>query len=98
MAIKRILIPTDFSETAQLAVEHGTYMAHLFKAKIFLLHAVKSAVYSILTEESDTLIESGLRHELDLEHRLNKEAEEVSKKYHVDLTPLTVSGNPAKGI
>lgn len=98
MAIKRILIPTDFSETAQLAIEHGTYMAHLFKAKIFLLHSITTPVYSMMTEESDVLIESGVRHEVDQEQKLHKVADELVKKYNVDMTPIVINASPAKGI
>lgn len=39
--IKRILIPTDFSKTSLLAVEHAAFMARLCKADIYLLHAIE---------------------------------------------------------
>ena len=39
--IKKILIPLDFSETSLLALEHGAYMASLFKADMLLLNVVK---------------------------------------------------------
>src|SRR6476620_296769 len=40
--IEKILIPFDFSETAELALEHGSFMAKLLKAEITLLHVVES--------------------------------------------------------
>jgi nucleotide-binding universal stress UspA family protein len=39
--IKNILIPTDFSKTGSLAIEHASFMARLFKANIFLLHVIE---------------------------------------------------------
>jgi Universal stress protein family len=58
MSIKRILIPTDFSETAELALSHGVYMANLFTAKIFLLHMEESKVYAGITVEPVLLYET----------------------------------------
>lgn len=47
--INKILIPTDFSKTSLLAVEHAAFMARLCKADIYLLHAVEisESTYSI---------------------------------------------------
>jgi len=62
MSIERILIPTDFSETAELAVAHGANMAHLFNAKIFLLHCIQYPVYAPMPDEP-TVIEPVLPQE-----------------------------------
>ena len=43
--VKRILIPTDFSETADLALEHASHMAKLTGAEIILLHVVTSYAF-----------------------------------------------------
>ncbi len=40
--IKKILIPYDFSETADLSLEHAVFMAKLLKAEIVLLHIVET--------------------------------------------------------
>ncbi|MFI5220344.1 MAG: universal stress protein [Bacteroidia bacterium] len=44
--IKNILIPYDFSETANLSLEHALHMARLLKADITLLHVVESASFT----------------------------------------------------
>ncbi len=44
--VNRILIPTDFSETGLLAIEHGTFMAKLFRAELHLLHVLEVNEYS----------------------------------------------------
>ena len=36
--LKRILVPTDFSETSQVAVKYGIALARAFKAQLYLLH------------------------------------------------------------
>ena len=43
--VKRILIPTDFSETADLALEHASHLAKLCNAEIVLLHVVTSYAF-----------------------------------------------------
>jgi nucleotide-binding universal stress UspA family protein len=40
--IERILVPTDFSESAHHALAYGTTLAHHFKAELLLLHVVEN--------------------------------------------------------
>lgn len=44
--IKKILIPYDFSETADLSLEHAVFMAKLLKAEITLLHIVETLTFT----------------------------------------------------
>src|SRR5690348_9191663 len=44
--IRKILIPYDFSETADLALEHGVFMAKLHKAEIVISHVIESFSFS----------------------------------------------------
>ena len=95
--IKNILIPTDFSETADLAVAHGANMAHLFNAKIFLLHSVEThnpvaaPGEPALVLQEENMYAEGVA-------QLNKLADEITKKYNVELTALPVKGKPAAAI
>ncbi len=41
--IKRILCPTDFSETSLSALPYAVVIARLFKARLFIVHAVPPA-------------------------------------------------------
>ena len=36
--LKRILVPTDFSETSEAALRYGVELARRFKARLYLLH------------------------------------------------------------
>ena len=38
IALRRILVPTDFSETSDAAVKYGVALARAFKAQLMLLH------------------------------------------------------------
>jgi nucleotide-binding universal stress UspA family protein len=38
IALKRILVPTDFSETSETAIRYGVALARAFKAQLYLLH------------------------------------------------------------
>ncbi|MBK9026195.1 MAG: universal stress protein [Saprospiraceae bacterium] len=40
MPNQKLLIPFDFSETAELALEHAVFMAKLHKADLHLLHVI----------------------------------------------------------
>ena len=42
--IKKILIPLDLSDNSLLALEHGTFMARLFKADLVLVHVIETLV------------------------------------------------------
>lgn len=44
--INRILTPIDFSENGQLALEHATFMARLFKADLYLLHVIENIEFA----------------------------------------------------
>ena len=38
IALKRILVPTDFSETSEAALKYGVALARAFKGQLYLLH------------------------------------------------------------
>lgn len=74
--IKKILIPLDFSETAFLALEHGVYMASLFKADIILVNVIKPnwAAFSI---ENSTMPIDSLQFQTE---KAMEKIEELAKK------------------
>lgn len=40
IALKRVLVPIDFSETSEVAVRYGIALARVFNAKLYLLHVI----------------------------------------------------------
>lgn len=90
-SILRILIPTDFSETAQLAINHGAFMAKLNKAELILLHAVE-VPFTLEFFNPDTF-----SHSLELRNssmeQLEKIANIVRKKYCIEVKIKCVEGS-----
>src|SRR5436190_8443598 len=78
--IQRILIPYDFSETAELALEHATFMAKLHKAEIHLLHVVES--YSFTSAISSAFSKSQTEYETKIETSANVRLKEIGDKLH----------------
>jgi nucleotide-binding universal stress UspA family protein len=79
--MKTILIPTDFSESANNAIEYAVEMAKIMQAKIILFH-----VYNVALIPSDANIVLPLE---DVEHianmRLKKSIREIQLNHGVDL-------------
>jgi nucleotide-binding universal stress UspA family protein len=92
LAIKRILIPTDFSDTANLALEHAVRMARLLDSEITLLHVVSTFAFRVnLPEvEVDETQEAKLTGVIGA--KLNSIAEDISKKEGLKISTLITSG------
>jgi nucleotide-binding universal stress UspA family protein len=45
ISIKKVLVPTDFSETAGRAVNHGALLANAFGAKLILMHVLENEIW-----------------------------------------------------
>ncbi len=98
LEIKQILVPTDFSETAKLAIEHAGFMARLFKAEINLLHIMKPITSTVPLPEL-TLNSNNLKILQDaIQARLEVEAEEIKKKNGVEVKTFLNVGGVATGI
>jgi len=97
MSIKRILIPTDFSETAELAIQHGIYMTRLFNAKLFLLHSIESFTSTVDPDEPILLMEPEITLRTE-EQKLELMANKISKQYNIEVSGITTAGRPTKRI
>lgn len=78
--LKSILVPTDFSETGLLAVDHAAYMAKLFQAKLYILHVIETSEFllgpysSVMNIRDLEEIETVVTEKLDeLEQRIRSE-------------------------
>ncbi|HRG59306.1 MAG TPA: universal stress protein [Bacteroidia bacterium] len=98
LQIKNILTPTDFSETALLAIEHSAFMARLNKATLHLLHVIKIAEFTY-TINNPTALANNLD---DLESfclkKMNEQAEILKIKYGIEVKTNISKGNPAEEI
>ncbi len=80
-----ILIPTDFSEVCENAIDHGTYLAQALKSQVWLLHVFDKETEKYLKENN---IEAG-----NLEIKLKEIADKYSDKYDVSIDTLLESGS-----
>jgi nucleotide-binding universal stress UspA family protein len=96
--IKNILTPTDFSETALLAIEHSAFMARLSKATLHLLHVIKIAEFTY-TINNPMAIGTDIKEiENFAMQKLNEIAEQLRIKYGINISTLISKGNPAEEI
>lgn len=105
--IKRILTPVDLSENSLLALEHGTFMAKLFKADMVLTHVVpNSGVFSKKENTIDPEIETklnklaqeiriknGCKVDVSIKHgKISKQVVEAAKEFAADMIILGTHG------
>ena len=50
ITLKRILVPTDFSETSEAAVKYGVALTRAFNAQLYLLHVVVRHDLDVIVE------------------------------------------------
>lgn len=80
-----ILIPTDFSEVCNNAVEHGMVVAKALKSQVWLVHVFDKDTEKYLAENN---LEAS-----SIEILLNQTAEKYNKKYGVSVDTLMETGN-----
>ena len=80
-----ILVPTDFSQTSETAINHACYMARIFKKQITLLHVVEANLFSSEKKMLD-------QEEKDLAH-LREVANRVKAAEPVSINCMTRRGN-----
>ena len=57
IALRRILVPHDFSDTSEAAVRYAIALAHNFGAQLHLLHVSDKAKFEMATEFNELVIE-----------------------------------------
>lgn len=87
--IEKILIPVDLSENSLLALEHGVFMAKLFKADMILCHILESSRFGFGSAHS-------MSEEID--GKLKKLSEEIRLKIGGKVDVVVKSGKIAKKV
>ena len=93
IAIKRILIPTDFSEYSNHALKYAVSMAVNFKAKLYLLHVYELPLTSPMLPAEPYPTATRSQQQNDEENTLNRLADEQRAK-GVDTEPVFILGRP----
>lgn len=78
--IQKILVPYDFSETSELALEHASFMAKLLKAELTLLHVVES--YSFTSAISNAFSKTQRDFESKVESSANENLQQIANNLH----------------
>jgi universal stress protein A len=65
IAIRKILVPVDFSETSDVAVTYGRHLAQTFDAQLILLHIVDDLAARIATTTPGYIDLSKLQGEME---------------------------------
>lgn len=96
--IKRILVPTDFSETGSLAFDHAVFMARLYKAELHLLHVIEviDATYSIYNPAIPVIDLSVI--ESDCKQRLDGMKADLKKKHSITAFTYVHHGRPEQAV
>ena len=87
--IKRIAVPTDFSETANLAINHAVDIAKNFGAELFLIHVLEAGAYqgifapSKKTEYDETE---------QAQQKLQEDANKLEQETGLNVSQTVVSG------
>ena len=90
---KKILIPTDFSETSNLAIEHGAFMAKLCRADIIMLHVLEHTYESFNIVAPEIKLEMPGNIEERIMDKLREVGEKIRKDYGVSSEVISTSGN-----
>ncbi len=80
-----ILVPTDFSEVCDNAVNHGCDLAKYFNFKVIVLHVITKETKKFLSEQGQTID--------DLHKKMQEYVKEKSVEYGVEVDYLLKEGN-----
>jgi nucleotide-binding universal stress UspA family protein len=98
MEIKKILVPTDFSDTGLLALEHASFLARLMKAELILLHVLPMSEYHFEIPEQVMRIDNQEEINRIVEHKLAEVATETRTKYGILPRTLSTRGKIANEV
>jgi len=93
ITLQKILVPTDFSDISQFALEHGLALAEKFRAKLYLMHVWELPMTSSLLPPEpypESVLTEAQKAESD---HLTKVTQEL-KASNFDAEPVFVLGKP----
>ena len=80
-----ILIPTDFSDVCDNAIEHGAGIARYLNSKLYILHVVNRETKRYLRKHDLSLD--------DIDDKLEKKQAEIELKYSIPVEPIMHEGS-----
>ncbi len=98
MEIKKILVPTDFSETGLLALEHASFLARLVKAELIILHVLPLNEYHFEIPEPVMRIENHDEINKIVEQKLAEVANDTRTNYSIMPRTMSTRGKIANEV
>lgn len=93
--IKKIIVPTDFSETANLAVEHAAFMARLYRADLYLFHAIEISETTFSIYNPVEVVRNLNEVENIVQDHLNVLANKLKQNYAIGIHTICTHGKAA---
>ena len=87
--IDRIVVPTDFSETAYVAIDHAVDLAKKFDAEIILIHVLETGAYQGIFSPSKKTEYSELE---EAQKKLQEDAHKLEKETGINVAQEVVRG------
>ncbi len=98
LQIKKILVPTDFSETGMLAIEHASTLARLTKSEMILAHVLSVTTYYYEIPDPSMIIENQEILDTMTEQKLAMIASKINLGDGIHPRHITVTGKVAHEI
>lgn len=95
LEIKRILVPTDFSKTGLLAIDHAAFMARLCKADLYLLHAIELSETTFNVYNPAIVMPDFTEIDAVANKQLNLLATKLYKRYNISVKTICTRGKAA---
>lgn len=96
MELKRILVPTDFSETSIVAMRSAAYFAHKFNSKLILLHVFETPEFHASIEDLEMALDKVVKDRV--EERLQQLISEYDELKGIEVVPVVEAGRIHKVI
>lgn len=92
--LQNILVPTDFSKTSLLAIEHAVFMAKLTRSDLYLLHAVE-LISSPYDAYAGIALMDYAAIEKDATEQLLSLCNKISKEHRIKVKAISKTGSPS---
>lgn len=93
-AIKKILVPVDFTETSDIAVKEAVAMTELLDAELFLLHVVEyNEYYFSIVPDTLPMLPSLVTLEKGVKKKLEEVREKIKKNHSVTAKVFVTTGH-----
>jgi nucleotide-binding universal stress UspA family protein len=98
LEVKRIMVPTDFSETSKMALEHAAFLSRLLHAELLLVHVQAYNPFYFEIPEPLLVIKDTSKLDKFIEDKLIELRDEIEKEYGVKSRYMSPRGQVSNEI